>query len=70
MPLYRVTYRTFGPGDPVRSWAVLLEADTLDGAKESAEGHVRLQHTPGKYEIGDAEAIRLPHHFQIASRVV
>ncbi len=71
MDLYRVDYRVINPGHPRELWAVLIEADSLDDAKNESADQIMLKHRTGKVEIlGDPKLVELPNHFLVGSKVL
>ena len=71
MALYRVDYRVINPGHPHELWAVLIEADSLDKAKEEGADQIMLKDRTGKVEIlDDPKLVELPNHFLVGSKVL
>ena len=71
MDLYRVDYRVINPGHAHELWAVLIEADSLDKAKEEGADQIMLKHRTGKVEIlDDPKLVELPNHFLVGSKVL
>jgi len=71
MALYRLDYRVINPGHPHELWAVLIEADSLDKAKEEGRDQIMLKHRTGKVEIlDDPKLVELPNHFLVGSKVL